>query len=98
MTRPSPTAVRWAMLLLLLVLWEVTPRFRLIPELFLPPLSKTLSVLVTDWHIYLAALGVTRVLVDSRNMQPAALALVPDFSELKLMATDDNLRIYELKR
>ena len=47
---------------------------------------------------YLKSLGVTRVLVDSRNMRAAALALLQDFSELKLMATDGNLRIYELQR
>ena len=48
---------------------------------------------------YLKSLGVTRVLVDSRNMRAAALARLPDFSELKLMpTTDGNLRIYELQR
>ena len=59
MQRPSPSAVRWFLLLLMLVAWELLPRTKLIPELFLPPLSKTLTVLVSDWRIYLAALWVT---------------------------------------
>jgi NitT/TauT family transport system permease protein/taurine transport system permease protein len=44
---------------LLLVLWEVVPRFNLVPELFLPALSKVLAVLASDWKIYGAALLVT---------------------------------------
>lgn len=59
MKRPSPTNVRRVLLVLLLVLWEVLPRMQLVPELFLPALSKVLGVLATDWKIYLAALWVT---------------------------------------
>jgi hypothetical protein len=47
---------------------------------------------------YLKRLGVTRVLVDSRNMPGASLARLPDFPELSLVTTDGNLKIYELKR
>lgn len=47
---------------------------------------------------YLKELGVTRVLVDSRNMKGAALAHLADFPELAQIATDGNLRIFELKR
>ena len=59
MQRPSPAAARWALVALMLVAWEVAPRLQLIPELFLPPLSKTLGVLASDWRIYLGALWVT---------------------------------------
>jgi hypothetical protein len=45
---------------------------------------------------YLQRLGVTRVLVDSRNMSRASLDDLPTFPELRLMATDGNLRIYAL--
>ena len=47
---------------------------------------------------YLKDLGVTRVLVDSRNVEQAALARLPAFSQLTLLASDGNLRIYDLKR
>jgi hypothetical protein len=47
---------------------------------------------------YLKELGVTRVLVDSRNMDQAALARLPGFPELTMLNTDGNLRIYDLKR
>jgi NitT/TauT family transport system permease protein len=59
MRRPPVTFVRRGVLLILLVLWEVLPRFQLIPELFLPALSKVITVLVSDWQVYLAALWVT---------------------------------------
>src|SRR5262249_48722264 len=39
--RPQPSTVRWLILACLLVLWEILPRTGLIPELFLPSLSKT---------------------------------------------------------
>jgi hypothetical protein len=45
---------------------------------------------------YLKSLGVTRVLVDSRNMRAASLARLADFPELRLIGTDGNLRIYRL--
>jgi hypothetical protein len=47
---------------------------------------------------YLKDLGVTRVLVDSRNMSQAALSRLPDFPELTLLNSDGNLRIYDLKK
>ena len=59
MTRPSPRTVRRLLGLLLLVAWEAVPRLGLLPELFVPPLSKTLAVLWLDRSIYGAALLVT---------------------------------------
>jgi NitT/TauT family transport system permease protein/taurine transport system permease protein len=59
MRRPSPATVRWSILALLLALWEFVPTTGLLPELFLPALSKTLAALYTDRHIYWAALLVT---------------------------------------
>ena len=56
MRRPAPATVRWAILALLLAAWEFVPTTGVIPELFLPPLSKTLNVLWIDRHIYFAAL------------------------------------------
>ena len=59
MRRPAPATVRWAILAALLILWEVVPLTGALPELFLPSLSKTLTVLYIDRHIYFAALLVT---------------------------------------
>jgi NitT/TauT family transport system permease protein/taurine transport system permease protein len=59
MRRPAPATVRWALLVLLLVLWQALPATGLIPELFLPPLSKTLAALWTDRVEYADALLVT---------------------------------------
>jgi NitT/TauT family transport system permease protein len=59
MRRPSPPTVRWLILLALLVFWELFPRTGIIPELFLPPLSKVVAVLASDWRMYFAELGVT---------------------------------------
>jgi len=59
MRRPAPATVRWAILAAILILWEFVPTTGLLPELFLPALSKTLSVLYSDRHIYWAALLVT---------------------------------------
>jgi NitT/TauT family transport system permease protein/taurine transport system permease protein len=42
-----------------LILWEAIPRFGILPELFVPPLTKTLHVLWLDRAIYAAALWVT---------------------------------------
>lgn len=47
---------------------------------------------------YMKTLGVTRVLVDSRNMPPAVLARLPETPALTLINTDGNLNIFELKR
>lgn len=59
MTRPSPPTVRRLIGLLLLIAWEAVPRLGLLPELFVPPLSKTLTVLWLDRAIYSSALMVT---------------------------------------
>lgn len=59
MRRPSPTAVRWGILVALLLLWEFVPGTQVIPELFLPALSKTLAVLWQDRIIYAEAMLVT---------------------------------------
>ena len=59
MRLPAPATVRKLLVLALLVLWELLPRLQMIPELFLPPLSKTLSVLWIDRWIYGEALLVT---------------------------------------
>ena len=59
MLRPQPATVRWAMLLLLLLLWQLVPLSGLLPELLLPTLSSTLRVLWVDRSVYLAALLVT---------------------------------------
>src|SRR6187455_172827 len=59
MKRPSPVLVRWLILLGLLVFWELMPRTGIIPELFLPSLSKTVAVLIKDWREYASELAVT---------------------------------------
>lgn len=59
MRRPAPSTVRWLILAALLVFWELMPRTGIIPELFLPTLSKTLVVLVKDWREYASELSVT---------------------------------------
>ena len=59
MRRPSPATVRRLILVLILVLWEVVPRTGLLAELFLPSLSKTLTVLFQNWEEYAHALLVT---------------------------------------
>ena len=45
---------------------------------------------------HLRHLGVTHVVVDSRNMAPAALERLPQFAELRMSVTDGNLRLYQL--
>ncbi len=59
MRRPAPSTVRWLILVALLVFWELFPRTGIIPELFLPSLSKTIAVLVKDWREYASELAVT---------------------------------------
>ena len=59
MTRPSPRTVRWLIGIALLVLWEAVPRLGLLPELFIPPLTKVLGVLWYDHAIYWDAFLVT---------------------------------------
>ena len=59
MRRPAPSTVRWLILAALLVFWELFPRTGIIPELFLPSLSKTIAVLIKDWREYASELAVT---------------------------------------
>jgi len=59
MKRPSPRAVRWMLIAFVLVVWEALPRLGLVPELLLPPLSKTLVALAGEWPRYAQALLVT---------------------------------------
>jgi len=59
MRRPAPSTVRWAMLAAILLLWEIVPATGVLPELFLPALSKTLIVLYENREVYFAALLVT---------------------------------------
>jgi NitT/TauT family transport system permease protein len=49
---PSPATIRKLLLQALLAAWEVAPRLQLIPELFLPSLSETFTVLSTHRWIY----------------------------------------------
>jgi NitT/TauT family transport system permease protein/taurine transport system permease protein len=56
---PTPATARWLILVALLAFWELMPRTKIIPELFLPSLSKTLTVLYSDRHDYIEALAVT---------------------------------------
>jgi NitT/TauT family transport system permease protein len=56
---PTPATVRKLLLLALLAAWEIIPRLELIPELFLPAMSKTFGVLWSDRWIYGEALLVT---------------------------------------
>jgi NitT/TauT family transport system permease protein/taurine transport system permease protein len=55
----KPATVRRLLLISIVFLWEFIPRTGLIPELFLPSLSSTLTVLWTDWRTYGHALWVT---------------------------------------
>jgi NitT/TauT family transport system permease protein/taurine transport system permease protein len=59
MSWPTPRTLRIAIVIALIVLWEAVPRLGLVPELFLPSLSKTLTVLWQDRAIYAGALLVT---------------------------------------
>lgn len=59
MSRPSPRTVRLLIGIAVIILWEAIPRLGILPELFIPPLTKTLHVLWLDRTIYAAALWVT---------------------------------------
>ena len=61
MRRPAPAAVRWGILAAILLLWETVPATGVIPEPFLPSLSKTLTVLLENRQVYLSALLVRAV-------------------------------------
>ena len=56
---PAPSTVRWCILVAVLALWEFVPSTGLIPELFLPSLSKTLRTLYGSRAEYADALVVT---------------------------------------
>jgi NitT/TauT family transport system permease protein/taurine transport system permease protein len=58
-SRPSPRHIRWLIVAVLVVLWEVLPRAGLIPVLFLPPLSATLRAALSNAGEYADALSVT---------------------------------------
>jgi hypothetical protein len=47
---------------------------------------------------HLRSLGVTHVVVDGRNMAPAALARIQEFPELSQVLADGNLGLYLLSR
>lgn len=55
----SPPVARRALVVLLLVFWELAPRLGLVPSLFLPPLSSVLSAAYADRLVYLSNLMVT---------------------------------------
>jgi NitT/TauT family transport system permease protein/taurine transport system permease protein len=55
----SPATTRRLIVVALLLFWELLPRAGLVPELFLPPLSKTLAVAVRDIGEYGRQLLVT---------------------------------------
>ena len=55
----NPAAIRWALVGLLLLLWEALPRLGLVPTLFLPPLSAAVAAGLRDAPTYGAALAVT---------------------------------------
>src|ERR1700752_4052186 len=57
--RIAPATVRRLILVLILVLWELVPQTGLLAELFLPSLSKTLTVLLQNFDEYAHALLVT---------------------------------------
>lgn len=57
--RPPAAAVRWAIVALLALAWEGLPRSGAVSPLFLPPLSQTLAVMVSDRAEYAEALRVT---------------------------------------
>lgn len=59
MRRPSPRTVRWLMVAAVLILWEALPRSGAVPELLLPPLSKTLVALFNERAQYAQAMVVT---------------------------------------
>jgi hypothetical protein len=59
--------------------------------------SENLSAFPDERSIaYLKRVGVTRVLVDSRNVSADALARLPSVRELSLIQTDGNLQIFAL--
>lgn len=44
--------MRHLIVVAVLILWEVLPRSGLVPQLFLPPLSRTLAVGIANWREY----------------------------------------------
>src|SRR5215468_6786752 len=55
----TASRLRWLIVIILVALWELLPRFGLIPELFLPSLSATLAAFFNDAAEYGEALAVT---------------------------------------
>jgi NitT/TauT family transport system permease protein len=90
MKRPEPRTVRRAILVALIVAWEVIPATKVIPELFLPSLSSTLTVLASDWQIYAHGLAVTlyevvAAMVIACGGGIAAGALVGGLAQLRIL-------------
>lgn len=57
--RPSGSFERWLIIIAVMVAWETLPRAGIVPELFLPPLSKALWVGAVNWRLYAEHLTVT---------------------------------------
>ena len=57
--RLSSTTTRWLLLVILFALWEIAPRAGWVSELFLPPLTSSIVVLVTNYQQYGRELMVT---------------------------------------
>ncbi|MAU97906.1 MAG: ABC transporter permease [Fulvimarina sp.] len=56
---PSPRLVRTAIVLGVLLIWEILPRAGIVPSLFLPPMTTTLQMLVIEAPIYARHMLVT---------------------------------------
>ncbi|WAP70348.1 ABC transporter permease subunit [Jiella pelagia] len=56
---PSPRLVRMAIVLGVLLIWEILPRAGIVPSLFLPPMTTTLRMLVVEAPIYARHMLVT---------------------------------------
>jgi NitT/TauT family transport system permease protein len=56
---PPAATVRWTIVALLLLAWEILPRSGAVSPLFLPPLSETLAVIVAERAEYADALRTT---------------------------------------
>lgn len=56
---PTPTFARWALVGLLLVVWELLPRAGVVHPLFLPPVTTTLWTLISELPTYSRHLSVT---------------------------------------
>jgi NitT/TauT family transport system permease protein/taurine transport system permease protein len=79
--RIEPRTLRALLGLAVLVAWEALPRAGLIPSLFLPPLSETLSALANGWRDYgwhllfsLKAIGVSMLIACGLGIGGGLLA------------------------